>query len=211
MSDCNQLAPKGLSYETLLAHLPRGVAWLAARVPGKNLYKLWVSFSDAYEDAVEAMCKLPVELNPYTTTELITEWEAAVGLPDACLPAATTLAERRKYVIFRLSKRRWTTEQDWKDLAELFGLTITVTPGWRVQKPALYPFCYPKSYLYLERLGRFHVFIDVDGGCGDDGYAYDYPHTYGSGERCELFKCIIDKVKPANVVVIWNNTPPITC
>ena len=212
MSDCFQLAPKGLSFETLLAHLPRGVAWLAARIPGKNLYKLWQAYADAYEDAIETMCKLPTELDPYSTTELITEWETAVGLPDACLPAATTIEERRDYVVFRLSKRRWTTAQDWKDLAALFGLTITVTPGWLVQKPSLYPSCYPVYYRYLERLGRFHVYIDVAGGCGGDGYIYDYPMAYPTtGENCALFMCIINRVKPANVVVIWNNTPPTSC
>lgn len=207
--NCFQLGPKGLSYDTLISHLPRGVAWLAARVPGKNLYQLWHAFAEAYEDATEALCKLPVELNPYTTTELITEWETAVGLPDACLPKATTLEERRKYVVFRLTKRRWSTEQDWKDLALLFGLTITVTPGWHVQRPALFDKCFDSIFWEFERLGRFHVFVDIFGGCSEGGgfnYDFDYPFATET-EACEQFKCILERVKPANVVIIWNEDP----
>lgn len=191
--------------------LPRGVAWYAFRTPGKNAYKLFAAFAQGFEDVVEWMCKLPIELNPYSTEELITEWETAVGLPDACLPSADTLEARRRNVIFRLDKRRWSTAQDWHDLAALFGLTVTITPGWHVQRPALYQFCYPKTYINLPRLGRFHVYIDVADGCGDGGYIYDYPHTYGFTQRCDDFICLIERVKPANVVVVWNNTPPIAC
>lgn len=209
MSNCFQLASKGLSYETLIAHLPRGVAWLAARIPGKNIYKLWVAFSEAYEDAVEAMCKLPTELNPHSTTELITEWETAVGLPDACLPAATSLDERRSYLVFRLTKRRWTTEQDWKDLAFLFGLEIVVTPGWHVQRPALWDKCFDSIFWDLPRLGRFHVWVDIVGGCSDgNGFNYDFEYPFATdNEACQQFMCILERVKPANVVIRWNEDP----
>lgn len=208
---CFQLEPRGDALQTVQQHLPRGEAWHAFRIAGKVAYRLFQAFSDAYEDMSKALCRLVEELNPYSTTQLISEWETAVGLPDPCLPTTTTLEERRAQVVFRLTKKRWTSEQDWKDLALLFGLEITVTPGWHVQKPALYPFCYPKTYIYLERLGRFHVYIDIIDGCGDTGYVYSYPIPYGNSARCDAFICLINRVKPANVVVIWNNTPPIPC
>lgn len=208
---CFQLSPRGDALATLQKHFPVGEAWHAVRMAGKVAYRLLQGIGDSFEDANEALCRMAAELNPYTTSELITEWETAVGLPDPCLPNADTLDERRKQVQFRLEKRRWSTAQDWHDLAALFGLEITITPGWRVQKPALYPFCYPKSYIYLERLGRFHVYIDVIGGCGDSGYTYTYPLTYNLTGKCDAFRCLIERVKPANVVVVWNNTPPIPC
>lgn len=208
---CFQLAPRGDAHITVLGHFPVGEAWHAVRIAGKNLYRLIKSFSTAYEDLSAYICKLTVELNPYTTTEMISDWETAVGLPDPCFPSTSTIEERRSWVVFRLDKRRWSTAQDWKDLAELFGLEIVVTPGWRIQKPSVYPPCYPIRYINLPRLGRFHVFLDVVDGCGDDGYPYTYPMTYGFGSRCEALRCIIERVKPANVVVIWNNTPETSC
>lgn len=50
---------------------------------------------------------LEVELDPRTSTELLEEWETALGLPDAdCdAPVAVTLADRRKAVDARLTSR----------------------------------------------------------------------------------------------------------
>lgn len=206
---CFQLSPRGDALATLQKHLPRGEFWHAYRIIGKTAYKLFNAYADAYEDMSEALCRLVSELNPYSTEQLITEWERSVGLPDACLPAATTLQERRDQVIFRLTKRRWSTEQDWHDLAALFGLTITIIQGWRVQEPALFDMCFDSWFFDFPRLGRFYVYIDVIEGCGDTtgfDYSFDYPFsTLGSG--CDLFKCILERVKPANVVILWNRDP----
>lgn len=208
---CYQLAPRDDALETVQAHFPMGEFWNAVRMRGKILYRLLQAFSAAYEDMNKALCRLALELSPFTTTELISEWERAVGLPDPCFPSASDLAERRLWVQFRLTKRRWSTAQDWMDLATLFGLTLRITPGWRIQKPSVYPPCYPIRYINLPRLGRFHVFVDVVDGCGDGGYPYTYPMTYGYGTRCDALRCIIERVKPANVVVIWNDTPETSC
>lgn len=209
---CHYLEPGDRSQEVLDAHLPTGMAWEAFRRPGTTAWRLLWALGQAFEDAWEALCRLATELDPRTTTDMITDWEAAMGLPDPCLPAATTLEQRRAWVLWRLEKRRWTTAQDWHDLAALYGLEIIITPGWLVQKPSLYPSCYPIYYRNLPKLGRFRVYIDVVGGCGGEGYNYDYPATYtGPGDLCLAFQCMIERIRPANVVVIWNDTPPISC
>lgn len=43
------------------------------------------------------------ELDPRGTIELIGEWEADLGLPDDCLPAAATLQERQAAVVAQLT------------------------------------------------------------------------------------------------------------
>lgn len=206
---CWYLEPLQRSLDLLQRHLPLGMAWESFRLAGKTAYKLLSAISESYEDAWEALCALPTEIDPRTTTDLIVEWETAVGLPDPCLPVATTLEERRAWVMWRLDKRRWSTAADWHELAALFGLVIRITPGWLVQKPSLYPSCYPIYYRNFPLLGRFRVYIDVEDGCGEEGYAYSYPAVYGTGDRCAALKCLIERVKPANVVVIWNANEPI--
>lgn len=211
--NCYQYEPKGTALTTLQKHLPTGLVWDAYRIAGKNAYKLWAAFAQAYDDMSEALCRLALELSPYTTEQMIGEWERAVGLPDACLPVATTIEERRGLVLFRLAKRRWTTAAEWIELAALFGLQIEITPGWYVQEPALYAFDYPKRYDVFPKLGRFRVYIDilnVDFG----GYAYGvsaspgYPVPYGlPSTSASAFQCLIDRIRPANVVVIWNDNP----
>jgi|CXWL01.1.fsa_nt_gi uncharacterized protein YmfQ (DUF2313 family) len=207
---CFWLEPKGKALEALLRHTPLGVAWEAFRIPGKVAYRLYEAYASALEDAWGALCRLAHEIDPRTTTDLIEEWERALSLPDTCLPEVVTIEERRQRVMFRLEKRRWTTAQDWHDLAAIFGLVITITPGWYVQKPALYAHCYPKRYDLFPKLGRFRVYIDVNN-IEFKGYAYDYPFEYGLAvEAFSRFQCMIERVRPANVVVIWNQFPD-TC
>lgn len=208
---CYQLTPRGDSLFTLWRHLPVGVAWIAFRMPGKVAYRLFQGFAAAYEAMSAALCRAHAELDPRQTTDLISEWEAAVGLPDACLPAAIDIAERRRWVMWRLAKRRWMRAADWHDLAALFGLQIVITPGWLVQKPALYAATYPKRYDLFPKLGRFHVFINIIG-LDAGGYDYGspdrgegYPVPYGdTSPSFAGFQCLIERVKPANVVIVWN-------
>ncbi len=205
----------GRAVDILLRHLPMGSAWITWRMPGKTAYRMILALADTYDRATSALCRLAEELDPRTTIDMIPEWETALGLPDTCLPSAATLAERRGLVILRLSHRRWTTASDWHQLAALFGLEIVITPGWWVQKPALYPNCYPKRYDLFPKLGRFRVYIDfknVDFGgydYGVDGRGPGYPVPYGMSQSNEMnaFMCLIDRIRPANVIVIWNERP----
>lgn len=229
-TSCGWVQPDDRSHDALLRHLPTGPAWLAWRTPGKIAFLLFRALSRAFEDAWVALCRLAVELDPRTTTELITEWETSVGLPDACLPTATTIEERRARVLWRLSKRRWTTLTDWHDLAAIFGVKIEITQGFYVMEPSVYPACYPmpynlpgrppKSYAYdypatypghwVPHLGRFRIYVDIVDGCDFDGYPLPYASSYKSGNTaCEAYMCVMERIKPANVVIIWNVHPRI--
>lgn len=206
---CYQFEPSGRSVYGLLRHIPQGIGWLAWRTVGKTAYKLMEAIGQSFEDATRALCRMATELDPRTTVEMLPEWERALSLPDSCLPEADTVEERRAWIMFRLAKRRWTTAQDWYELAELFGLQITITPGWEVQKPALYGTCYPHRYDLFPKLGRFRVYIDLIG-VEWHGYAYSYPFEYGQTfPNFQIFQCILERVRPASVVILWNTYPEI--
>ena len=219
--ECHWLEPKQKSLEVLQAHLPTGLAWDMFRRIGANAYLLLSALAESFEDAWETLCRLPYEIDPRTTEQLIAEWETAVSLPDPCLPKYSSLEDRRAWVMWRLNKKRWNTEQDWKDLAALFGLEIEITPGWLVQKTALfwvdadgttYP-TYPIPFYDFPKLGRFRVYIDVTNDIftgfeygADDNPGFPIPFSDGP-EVFQQFRCLIERVKPANVVIIWNDNP----
>lgn len=209
------LTPAGVSRRTIEAHLPLGHAWHAFRITTKVAGKLLTSIARSFEDAWTTLNGLSRELDYRTTEQMVGEWETALSLPDPCLPTANTLAERREWIAFRLTKKRWNTAQDWHDLAALFGLTIRITPGWLVQKPALFKAEFPVPIHVFPKLGRFRVYIDV---LGQDygGFPYDgtdipehqFPIPFGEppGDY-EGFRCIIERVAPANVLILWNEFP----
>lgn len=220
LPDCGWIKPLGRSFDVLLRHTPLGRAWLGFRTAGKRAYRVYQAIAGSFEAAWQALCNLATEVDPRTTVEMISDWETALSLPDPCFPGATTLDERRRNIWFRLDKKRWSKAKDWHQLAAMFGLEIVITPGWYVQKPALYPFCYPKRYDLFPKLGRFRVYIDVTN-IPFAGYDYGapngapfqnrgqgYPIPYGfSNPNLTKFMCLIDRVRPANVIVIWNTFP----
>lgn len=222
---CYQYEPRdGQALANLQSHLPHGMWWDAYRTQGKRAYRLWKAFARAFDGMTAALCNLAKELSPFTTERMITEWEGAVGLPDPCLPRATTLDERRAWVLFRLAKRRWTTAEEWIELAALFGFQIAITPGWYVQRKSLFgdytsPFVsfeFPLTFDNFPRLGRFRVYIDVlninftgfEYGAEGVNQNVGFPVPFGDADpRLDMLKCIFDRIRPANVVLIWNAFP----
>lgn len=208
------LTPLNRSQDVITRHLPLGPAWRGFRAYGKRMYRMLTALAGPFEDAWTALAGLVPEMSPYTTSAFLSDWQTACGLPDACLWQADTIEEQRAQIVYRLSKRRWTTAQDWHDLAALFDLIIRITPGWYVQKPALYAFEYPKRYDLFPRLGRFRVYIDIVG-IQLGGYVYGYPEPgdgypipYGlASTKADQFLCLLERVRPANVVIIYNGNP----
>jgi len=211
------LTAKPVSREVLQAHLPLGKAWAGFRIPGKLAYRFVTALGRAHQACWLFLAALHEKIDYRTSTELLGEWEAAVGLPDKCLPRGSTAADRRAWIAFRLNKTRWNTIADWETLAALFGVTVRITPGWLVQRPALYAQYYPRPYYNFPKLGRFRIYIDIlDQPRG--GYPYDasgveadkYPIPYDSQSTyAGGFRCFIERIAPANVLIIWNEYPAI--
>lgn len=80
--------------------LPRGVAW--ARTVGSGLSDSISALVYEFARVEEAADTYRTEMDPTQATALLPEWEAVLGLPDACGAPATT-AGRRGAVVSRLT------------------------------------------------------------------------------------------------------------
>lgn len=211
------LEPQGKSLDVILKHFPLGIAWMAWREATKNAGKLMKSIASIYEDAWVFLNQVSIEIDYRTGEQLLNEWEVALSLPDRCLPSTGTLDDRRKWIGFRLNKKRWNTLQDWQDLATLFGVNVRITPGYEVQKPSLFKQVFPIPIRILPKLGRFRIYIDMldaqFGGFPFDGTTIEehkFPVPFGAPEGdFAQFKCFIERIKPANVLIVWNEFPAI--
>jgi len=105
--------------------LPTGEAFVAKYVEGTNLRAYQKAKSQEFKRFGDFVADLISEVLPSTSINLLGEWESYLGIPDNCIPLATTLQERRDNVILKLTSLAYQTEQHLIDLADAYGFTIT--------------------------------------------------------------------------------------
>lgn len=110
--------------EHLQALLPRGRAW--TRDPDAVLTSLLRGLAHVLAALDFRAVQLLDEVNPARTTNLLSDWERVLGLPDDCSEADAALPARRAAVLEKLVAQPDLNPRTYIDLAASFGLTITV-------------------------------------------------------------------------------------
>jgi uncharacterized protein YmfQ (DUF2313 family) len=165
----------------LIALLPDGVVWPVVGVVS-NLTTLLEVAANELQRVDAAFDDLIDNLMPDSTSQLISEWEAVVGLPDPCTGMLPTLQDRVNAVIARLSIQGGLHEQFYIDLAARFTYTITITILGANQM---------QINASVVTATYFRAGVSRAG---------DPVATSGNA----LLQCLINKTKPAHVAVTYN-------
>jgi len=159
--------------------LPIGRLW-----SGLQAGPIWQGVLLAIGDALArvdawAVQALIIEPDPRSTSQLIGEWESSCGLPDGCLPAGGTLAQRRSALVARLAALGGSSAAYFVSLAAQFGYTVTVSDvadsHWRINS----------------NVPAAEIYTTCNGSCDDP------LQTFGN----EQLECLIDRIKPAHTQV----------
>jgi uncharacterized protein YmfQ (DUF2313 family) len=177
----------------LKALLPPGRALVAA--PGSNLEAVLGALAEEMGRLETRADELRLrEADPRSAVELLTEWEATVGLPDACSPAAPSLSQRQQAVHTRLTEDGDVSEAAWIARAAKLGHAITVTETFpsragRMQSgDQLAPEGAVFSLLITAPTVLTHPFLAGDAQAGD---------PLGSFNSARLV-CELNRVRPAH-------------
>jgi uncharacterized protein YmfQ (DUF2313 family) len=198
--------------------LPRGQAW--PREPDSTLMRTidGLAQSWGYVDS-RAADLLEIESDPRKTTELLTDWERAWGLPDPCLPVPSTEELRRKTLVWKITlfggqSRQWFYQFS----REIVGTKIYIQefspytcglsqvgdtrPGpeggweeghyrWELGKPEI------RFYWRVQPLGKtLHWFRAGRDNCGDDPLCRITPDV--------ALECILTRLKPAMTDIVFD-------
>lgn len=109
----------------MLDLLPQGQAWprheFSTLVQAINGVAQYWGFVDG-----RAADLLERESDPRQTIELLPDWERAWGLPDECFPSATTIGERQKMLVMKMTWMGGQSRAYFTKLMEWLGYKVTI-------------------------------------------------------------------------------------
>ncbi len=164
--------------------LPPGLLWV--RSPGSVRDNLLMGIAAESARFEELTLALIDEADPRTTSDLLDEWEAWVGLPDPCVPPSVTLSddERRANIVARLQAVGGQSRQFFIDLAASLGFTITIT-----------------------EFTTFQVGVSGAGDpVGGTAWVYAWQVNTATDPDSPILECLFHRLAPAQTVVTFNYT-----
>jgi uncharacterized protein YmfQ (DUF2313 family) len=180
--------------------LPRGRVWHRGwgTLQAADLLTLMPTWARLHARAND----LIGEVFPCTTTELLQEWEATLGLPDPCVqPPLATVQQRTAAVCAKFVARGGSSRAYFTHLAASLGFQIqieTFSPFRVGISRAGDPLC-GEDWAFAWR-------ITVQGNAG--AIVYFRVGQSAAGERLatwgiQALQCLIEASAPANTIPIW--------
>lgn len=199
--------------QALALNLPSGRLWNAKLREGSNLYKLLSGLAPTFRQMDWSIQRFVEQSVPTTTEDYLAEWEEALGLPDECLPIAADVATRQRNISIKLSILAGvSTEQDFIDLAALFGLTVTVNSGIEhlIAADGGYETAVPTQsfgagdYTNVQEARYTMVVVETTPASASFDYDWDIPFSLQSQDE---MRCLFTKLKPANSAIQFVTAP----
>lgn|SRR4051812_27937106 len=177
--------------------LPRGRVWhrglpLVQDADIEILMPTWARLQDRLNDLIGEI--FPCSLNP---PELLSEWEATLGLPDPCIGELHSLQERINAVCVKFTARGGQSKEYFIAVARSIGIEITIEEfapfrvGINRTGEPLYGEAWAHTWrVHVTRLDIFYFRTGVS-------VAGDPLRSWGN----KLLECILTALKPAHTVL----------
>jgi len=99
---------------------------LEAHPVGPNTRALIEAIAEEFARTHERVVQLAAEQAPRSTSEMISDWEKTLGLPDACVGGSNSIDERRAQIMSRLAVQGGNSRAATTALALALGYPITI-------------------------------------------------------------------------------------
>lgn len=185
---------------SLAKYLPGGRIFAKAYDNTSNLHKFLKGLTSELVLADGYLRTYEQEIIPDQTVLFLEEWEKAVGIPDDCFSGTGDVDTRRSHVLIKLASLGVQTQQDFVDLAALFGITVTVGSGVDF---ASFPMELPMLLLSPTE-ARFTIIVLFTVTTPNE-FPMTFPITFGD-QVIAIVQCLFNKLKPANCQTIFLET-----
>ncbi len=165
---------------------------------GSNLKKVLLGLASEFVRFRDKTNLIYDQYDPRTTTNLITEWETQVGIPDQCFGNTGTLEERRTNILLKLAGVNVSTEEQFENIALILGFNIDVSNGIDI---AVFPLTLPFVLLNGTE-APFTIVITLPVSEQPAGLPLELPFTLTS-QVPDVLECLFNKIKPAQCNIIF--------
>jgi len=189
--------------QLLLNLLPRGKAW--SRQPDGGFYNLMYGHAAELNRVDLRTEELQREIDTRYTSELLTDHETDLGLPDDCITEVQSLLQRVTNVHVKFIEEGGLHAQSYIDMASDLGYEITITettPAWAGIAVAGDP-CGGQGNIFTVGI---NVTLSPD----------DWVYFTSGGSQCgdllvavadtSTLQCILTKFRPAHITLYWTYT-----
>ena len=185
---------------SLANYMPLGRAFGAKSISGTVTRALLEGFAGELIRNEALIAEFRDEILPDETILFISEWERAVGIPDACFTGKGTDDERRSDILAKLAALGVQTAEDMRLLAlRIYGLEITITTP-EIPSTSVFPLVFPHTFEGSDKESRFTLLINYDNLPEVERFPLTFPILFGTRDQATL-ECVIARQKPANVKI----------
>ena len=185
--------------DSLANYLPGGELFASKSVKNSNFRKLLKGLATELFRSNGYLKEYSEQVIPDQTEKFIEEWESALGIRDDCFNTDGTPEERRLQILTKLAALGVQTEEDFEDIALVFGKVVNVFPLSDLAFPPydvpFIPIGFPEARFIIVVKGE-NVISGVP--------PYDVPFDLIVGES--ILECLFKKLKPANCKIIFMNS-----
>lgn len=185
--------------DSLAAYLPGGDLFASRNIKDSNFRKLLRGMAGELFRANGLLRDYNRDILPDQTVQFIDEWEKAVGIPDECFSGSGTLNNRRRDVLTKLASLGVQTQQDFIELAAIFGIDVQILQG---TETSMFPMTFPATFFNSLRESRFTIVVIFTVPAANR-FPYTFPFLFG-GAGTAILECLFNKLKPSNCKVIFN-------
>lgn len=192
---------------SLAAYLPGGPLFEASRFPANVDGKTFSRQRQLIEGLSKELGRAEDLINEYatqylldTTTDLISEWESALSIPDECFTVDDLVSSRRRNALVKLAAHGVQIEQHFIDLAALYGVGITIQSG--IEYNNVFPMTFPFYFWENDKTARFTMIVSVFDVEEPTRFPFTFPFPFGD-DILKFIECFFERLKPANVQIIW--------
>lgn len=197
----SSLAVKLFAPHTLEQHaqaianfLPSGRLFVAKNVRDSVYRMILRGLAHTEQDAESLLIAFSDELDISTTTAFLEPWERTLGIPDECFDTNTTLEIRRQQVLIKLAALGVQTEQDFIDLAAIYGVRIAIESGIT---HFAFTLTFPIIFFDTAKDARFTMLVFYETPVAST-FTLTFPFVFG-GAEIPVIECLFRKLVPANV------------